>query len=164
MEKNSITSSRCLPLYWWQRKHKVTLVPLTSSAVSGQSTMFTPPQYFHWHELFWNSCKSFWAKTWPRAHNHCRAHMLPEMGGVEDGKRFVFQELWSRVTTISFMLMAPVCLLHSCGIRKTFIAHFSVICHFYCAKARLYKCSLSLHIKSRVCKSKRMWGWWKKNA
>lgn len=44
------------------------------------------------------------------------------------------------MATASFVLMVTVFLFYSYCIRKISTAHFAVICHFYCAKARFYKC------------------------
>lgn len=85
---------------------------------------------------------------------------LKRSGGVEMS---VSRVLYTQVATISSVLMVLVCLLYSLGITETSLAHFSVLCHFHCGKARIYRRSLSLHIKSRVCKAKRMWNWRKKH-
>lgn len=71
----------------------------------------------------------------------------------------VSQELYTQVATISPTLMVLVCLLYSSGIAEPLLAHFSVVCPVRCDKARIYRCSLPLHVKFRVCKAKRMWNW-----
>ena len=86
VEKNQ----NCLPVTlssqcWWQRNPRVIMVLVTSSADSGWSTVFIPLRHFRWQKLFWKSCKSLWAKTWYRAHNHCRARWLSEIEG--DGEK-----------------------------------------------------------------------------
>lgn len=148
-------------LRWWQRKPRMIIMVLVpSSADSGWSAVFVTPRHFRWHKLSWKSCKSLWAKTWSRAHKCCRERWLSEMEG--DGEKVCVSGTLNTggnyVIYADGTSLTPLQLWH----KENIFAHFSAICHFYCAKARFYKCSLSLRIKSRVCKVTRMWGRWKK--